>query len=243
MRIEDKLSPNHDDRKGVTPSLIILHYTGMQTALDVFKRFRDADSKVSAHYTIDEDGSVYTHVDEERRAWHAGVSFWQGMTDINAHSVGIELVNPGHEWGYRPFTGAQMKSLIPLCKEIMQRWDIEPENVLAHSDVAPDRKQDPGEYFPWKELASHGVGVWPAESDEDAVKATSINVERALHDFGYDTRIKLRDKITAFQRHWVPEAFHEGHQGEADNLVRARLYALLAGHHAETEDQKNGISY
>lgn len=234
MKIDDKLSPNHDDRKGIKPSLIILHYTGMQTDIEVYKKFRDPDSKVSSHYTVDEEGSVHRHVDEERRAWHAGASFWQGETDINAHSVGIEIVNPGHEWGYRPFTGPQMKVLVPLCKEIMQRWDMEPESVLAHSDVAPARKQDPGEFFPWKDLAAHGVGVWPDESEEDALKAAAMNVERALHDFGYDPRVKLRDKLTAFQRHWVPEAFHEGHQGEADNLVRTRLYALLAGHFIDT---------
>ena len=226
-------SPNHDDRKGAKPSLIILHYTGMETAQQALERLTNQDSKVSAHYTIDEDGSVYIHVDEDRRAWHAGHSFWRGEGDINAHSIGIEIVNPGHEWGYRPFTGAQMKILIPLCKEIMQRYDMEPEDILAHSDVAPARKQDPGEYFPWHELATHGIGVWPDPSDEDVVKAAAINLERALHDYGYDPRVKLRDKITAFQRHFVPESFANGHAGEEDSLTKVRLYALLAGHIVE----------
>jgi len=230
VRIEDYKSPNHDDRKGVSPSMIILHYTGMQTAAEALKRLSDPDSKVSAHYTIDEDGSVYTHVDEERRAWHAGHSYWNGEADINTHSIGIEIVNPGHEWGYRPFTGAQMKTLIPLCKEIMQRHNIEPESILAHSDVAPMRKQDPGEYFPWHELARHGIGVWPVPSEEDVVKSASMNIERALLDYGYDPRVKLRENITAFQRHFVPEAFVNGHAGEADKMTRVRLYALLAGH-------------
>lgn len=236
MKIENLDSPNHDDRKGAKPNLIILHYTGMETAQQALKRLTDPDSKVSAHYTIDEDGSVYMHVDEERRAWHAGFSYWQEQTDINAHSIGIEIVNPGHEWGYRPFTGAQMKTLIPLAREIMQRWDIEPESILGHSDVAPARKQDPGEYFPWHELATHGIGVWPSPSDEDMVKAAAINIERALHHYGYDPRVKLRDKLTAFQRHFVPEAFAQGQAGEADNLTRVRLYALLAGHFLEATD-------
>lgn len=233
MKIESLPSPNHDDRKGVKPSLIILHYTGMETAQQALQRLTDPESKVSAHYTIDEDGSAYCHVDEDRRAWHSGFSCWQDETDINAHSIGIEIVNPGHEWGYRPFTGAQMKTLIPLCREIMQRWDIEPESVLAHSDVAPARKQDPGEYFPWRDLAAHGVGVWPSQSDDDMVKGQAINIERALHHYGYDPRVKLRDKLTAFQRHFVPEAFVNGQAGEADNLTRVRLYALLAGHFLE----------
>lgn len=238
MRIENLASPNFDERGGVTPSLIILHYTGMETAQAALDRLTDPDAKVSAHYTIDEDGTVYVHVAEEKRAWHAGHSFWNGVRDINAHSIGIEIVNPGHEWGYRPFTGAQMKSLVPLCHEIMQRYGIEPENVLAHSDVAPARKSDPGEYFPWHDLASHGIGVWPVASDEDAVKASAIDIERALHDCGYDPRVKLRDKITAFQRHFVPEAFVHGQEGEVgDGLTRARLYALLAEHFLEVDNR------
>lgn len=233
MKIEHRPSPNFDDRGGTKPSLIILHYTGMETAAQALDRLTDPASKVSAHYTIDEDGSVYIHVDETMRAWHAGFSSWHDETDINKHSIGIEIVNPGHEWGYRPFTGAQMKSLVPLCREIMQRYDIAPENVLGHSDVAPARKQDPGEYFPWHDLASHGIGVWPDVSDEDAVRAGGMNIERALHDYGYDARVKLRDKLTAFQRHFVPEAFASGHVGEADTLTKSRLYALLAGHFLE----------
>lgn len=233
MKIDNLPSPNHDDRKGKSPSLIILHYTGMETVEQALTRLTDEDSKVSAHYTIDEDGSVYSHVDESRRAWHAGFSFWNGEHDINTHSIGIEIVNPGHDWGYRPFTGAQMKTLVPLCKEIMQRHGIEPENILAHSDVAPSRKQDPGEYFPWHELATHGIGVWPDISEEDKLKSSGMNIERALHDYGYDPRVKLRDKLTAFQRHFVPEAFVNGHAGETDALTRVRLYALLAGHFVE----------
>lgn len=237
MTIEQRFSPNFNERKGVqTPSLIILHYTGMETAIAAVERLCDPASEVSAHYTVDEDGAIYQHVYEDKRAWHAGFSSWQGETDINSHSIGIELVNPGHEWGYRPFTGHQMRSLTDLCKDIMARHDIAPENVLAHSDVAPARKEDPGEYFPWHDFARHGVGVWPDPSDEDAIKSSTMHIERALHDYGYDQRVKLRDKITAFQRHYVPEAFVNGHAGEADSLTRIRLYALLAGHFLEPAD-------
>ncbi len=238
MTIKPKLSPNFDDRKGVTPSLIVLHYTGMEEAEAALNRLIDPEAKVSAHYTVDEDGTVYQHVDESMRAWHAGHSFWRGQNDINAHSIGIELVNPGHEWGYRPFTGHQMKSLNELCLDIMARNEIEFENVLGHSDIAPSRKQDPGEYFPWHELARHGIGAWPDPSDDDVVKAGGINIERALLDFGYDPRVKLRENITAFQRHFVPEAFVNGHAGEADSVTKIRLYALLAGHFLEPDLNK-----
>jgi N-acetylmuramoyl-L-alanine amidase len=223
-------SENYDDRKGRVPAFIILHYTGMETARTALERLVDPQSKVSAHYTVDEDGTVYNHVPEEKRAWHAGVSFWRGEKDINACSIGIEIVNPGHEWGYRPFTGHQMRAVETLCKDIMVRHDIAPENILAHSDIAPSRKEDPGELFPWEELARHGVGIWPASSDEDVIKGAGMDVLRALQDFGYDPSTEARPAITAFQRHYVPEAFINGHAGEVDSLTRTRLYALLAGH-------------
>ena len=159
LNIVQTPSPNFDDRKGAKPQFIILHYTGMQTANAALDRLTNANSKVSGHYTVDEDGVVYRHVDEGKRAWHAGESFWGGVTDLNTHSIGIEIVNPGHEWGYRPFTGHQMKSLTVLCRDIMARHGIEAQNVLAHSDIAPSRKQDPGEFFPWHEMAKHGIGV------------------------------------------------------------------------------------
>lgn len=231
----DRPSPNYDDRKGAVPSLIILHYTGMENGEAALARLTDPDAKVSAHYTVDEDGAIYRHVDEVHRAWHAGHSFWRGETDINAHSIGIEIVNPGHEFGYRAFPEVQVNAVIDLCRGIMARHNIADEDVLAHSDIAPARKEDPGELFPWPELARHGVGVYPDPSDEDAVKAAAINIERALHDYGYDPRVKLRDKIAAFQRRFVPETFAGGHVGEADKLTRLRLYALLAGHVLEPD--------
>lgn len=232
-KILAKPSPNFDTRASEDISVLVLHYTGMETAAQALQRLTSPDSKVSAHYTVDEDGTVYQHVEEENRAWHAGASFWQGVEDLNSHSIGIEIVNPGHEWGYRPFTGHQMKSLEALCHTIMQKHNIAPENILAHSDVAPARKQDPGELFPWQEMARHGIGVWPDVSDEDMVKAGVIDMGRALHDFGYDPRLPLRVVLTAFQRHFVPEAFINGHAGEEDSLTRARLYALLARHFLE----------
>ncbi len=226
----DRPSPNHGERKGLGIEFLILHYTGMKTGQEALERLCDPQSEVSAHYVVDEDGAIYKLVEEDRRAWHAGASYWMGDNDINSSSIGIEIVNPGHEHGYRAFPSAQIDALAGLCQDIMARYDIYPENVLAHSDVAPARKEDPGELFPWRDLAEKGVGVWPVPADEDAVLAAGIKLEQALHDCGYDPRVKLRDKITAFQRHYVPEAFGSGHAGEADSLTRRRLYALLAGH-------------
>lgn len=227
MNVVKKPSPNFDDRKGHDIAYIILHYTGMESAEMALSRLTDKNSGVSSHYTIDEDGTVYQHVDEKNRAWHAGISRWQNMRDINAVSVGIEIVNPGHEFGYRAFPDAQIEAVKKLCLDVMSRYDI--EDVLAHSDVAPDRKQDPGELFPWKELAEEGIGKWPGVSDEDMVKATGINVGQALRDLGYDSA-KGKNSLVAFQRHYVPEVFEKGTVGSVCSLTKGRLYALLAGH-------------
>ncbi|MCB1650820.1 MAG: N-acetylmuramoyl-L-alanine amidase [Alphaproteobacteria bacterium] len=149
-------SPNFEGRaEGQAPSMILIHYTGMQTGREALERLCDPAAKVSAHYVIEEDGRIFALVSEDKRAWHAGVSCWEGQTDINSLSIGIELVNPGHEWGYRPFPPAQMQSLAALCKDIMARHEI--KTVLGHSDVAPDRKQDPGELFDWAWLAAQGI--------------------------------------------------------------------------------------
>ena len=233
MKIDDKLSPNHDDRGHVKPSLIILHYTGMQTDIEVYKKFRDPDSKVSSHYTVDEAGSVHHHVDEERRAWHAGASFWQGETDINAHSIGIEIVNPGHEFGYRPFPADQMRAVAALCKDIMARHKIKPASVLAHSDIAPSRKEDPGELFDWKMLAGQGVGVWPDADAEDRAKGISYQsdenrLREALGRYGYDTRCATPVLLRAFQRHFHPEVFGAlDSAGVMTAETATRLAALL----------------
>ncbi|MBT4888262.1 MAG: N-acetylmuramoyl-L-alanine amidase [Rhodospirillales bacterium] len=155
-------SPNHNERPLETSvDMLVIHYTGMKNCEDALARLCDVEAQVSAHYLIDEDGTLYQMVDENRRAWHAGVSYWRGITDVNAHSIGIELVNPGHEFGYRAFPEAQMLTLIDLCKDILSRHDISACNVVGHSDVAPERKQDPGELFDWQRLADAGIAQWP----------------------------------------------------------------------------------
>lgn len=228
-------SPNFDSRKG-PPDMIVLHYTGMQTGQAALERLCDHQAKVSAHYLIEEDGRIFTLVAEERRAWHAGVSFWKGERDINAVSIGIELVNPGHEFGYRAFPDLQIEALIALLDEIRGRWEIADGRIIGHSDVAPDRKEDPGELFPWARLAAAGHGLWvepPASpgapltiGDEGAgVFALQAGMTR----LGYDSAPsgQFDDKtaviLKAFQRHWRPARV----DGIADGETRARLVHLL----------------
>lgn len=156
----DYTSPNFNERIGYdAPVMIVIHYTGMESAKAALERLCDPAAEVSAHYVIDEDGTTYQLVDEDKRAWHAGVSEWsingKIETDINSASIGIELVNPGHEFGYRPFPHEQMAALAALCKNIMSRQPV--TIVLGHEDVAPGRKQDPGELFDWFWLDSHGI--------------------------------------------------------------------------------------
>lgn len=184
MDIKNIPSPNFNERAaGKEINMLVLHYTGMLTAEDALDRMCDSSSEVSAHYMVDEDGEIYQLVDETKRAWHAGVSFWKGETDINSCSIGIEIVNPGHEFGYREFPEKQMQSVIALSKQIVEKYPILSENVVGHSDIAPTRKQDPGELFDWKRLAESGIGLWP-NFDETATKT---NDETAmLENIGYD---------------------------------------------------------
>lgn len=162
LELREAPSPNHDARiPGLPVDILLLHYTGMQSAEEAIARLRDPAAKVSAHYVIEEDGTIHRLVPEDRRAWHAGVSRWQRAENINARSIGIELVNPGHEWGYRPFPEPQMAALERLAFDIVARHNIPPARVLGHSDVAPTRKQDPGELFDWARLARLGLGLWP----------------------------------------------------------------------------------
>lgn len=228
MKVIKKPSPNFDGRGGEEITFLILHYTGMKNADEALDRLCCEKSKVSSHYTVDEDGVVYQHVDEAKRAWHAGVSNWQGQENINAISIGIEIVNPGHEFGYRKFTEAQLSAVKELCLYILDRHKI--EHVLAHSDIAPDRKQDPGELFPWKEFSKSGIGIWPDASDEDVIKGALMqDVPRNLRQLGYEAS-KAQNMLIAFQRHYVPEVFKEGGEGVACSLTKGRLYALLAEH-------------
>ena len=180
--------------------MLVLHYTGMKTAREAIDRLRDPEAKVSSHYVIDENGEIYSLVDEDKRAWHAGVSSWKGKTDINSRSVGIEIVNPGHEFGYRPFPEKQILSVIHLSKEIIKRNFILSENIVGHSDIAPNRKTDPGELFPWKKLAENGIGLWT-----DDFSAPEKSVREMLETIGYDTTDE-QAALTAFQRRFYPEA-------------------------------------
>lgn len=228
-------SPNFDSRTS-PPDMIVLHYTGMPTGEGALARLRDPQAKVSAHYLVEEDGRVYSLVAEERRAWHAGVSFWKGRTDINAASIGIEIVNPGHEFGYRAFPEVQVESLIALMDDIRGRWEIAEDHIVGHSDVAPSRKEDPGELFPWKALAEAGHGLWveppPAPGAPLGVGDEGTGVfalQAGLTRLGYDSAPTGRyDETTqtivrAFQRHWRPQRF----DGVCDGETRARLVHLL----------------
>ncbi len=200
------ISPNHDARPADEPiDILVLHYTGMQSAEAAIARLCDPASRVSAHYVVDEDGTVWRLVPEARRAWHAGISFWRGHHGLNGRSVGVEIVNPGHEWGYRPFPAVQMAAVRDLCAGIIARHEVPPPNVVAHSDIAPDRKQDPGELFDWPGLAAAGIGLWPdfppaaadGPVDEAALRAD-------LTTIGYTPAAELATLLRAFQRRWRP---------------------------------------
>lgn len=209
-------SPNHDSRGDAPIDMLLLHYTGMQSAKAALDRLCDPAAKVSAHYTIDEDGTVYVHVPESRRAWHAGMGHWAGATDINARSIGIELVNPGHEFGYREFADTQIASLTTLCHSILMRHPIPSWRVLGHSDIAPARKEDPGELFPWQQLAKAGIGLWPQ------VLASDLGA-KALSRFGYDPDVPLDKTVTAFQRHFRPKKLDGQWDGECAGLLASLL--------------------
>lgn len=231
LRFVDRPSPNHDARpQGQAVDILLLHYTDMASAAAALERLCDPAARVSAHYCIDEDGTVYRLVDEARRAWHAGVSSWAGASDINARSIGVELVNPGHTCGYRPFPAAQMTALSALAKAILARHPIPPGRVLGHSDVAPARKRDPGELFDWRALAAAGIGLWPdAPSPADpAPDVAELQAQLARFGYAVPRHGRLDDEtravLAAFQRHFRPAAV----TGEPDGETAARLAALLA---------------
>jgi N-acetylmuramoyl-L-alanine amidase len=233
-------SPNVEARKdGRTPDMILLHYTGMRTGAAALERLCAPDSKVSAHYVVFEDGRIVQCVPEDRRAWHAGVASWAGEPDINSCSIGIEIVNPGHEFGYPDFPLRQTAAVISLCRSILtRRGPLAPDRILGHSDVAPARKQDPGEKFPWDRLNESGIGHWvrpaplnlegpslqPGEQGEVVTR-----LQRALRGYGYaieetghyDEATQL--VLTAFQRHFRPARV----DGIADASTMLTLRALL----------------
>ncbi len=235
MIIRDLPSPNHAARPdGVPIDTLVLHYTGMKSAREAIERLRDPKAKVSSHYAVDEDGTVWRLVAENRRAAHAGVSFWRGHSGLNDRSIGIEIVNPGHEHGYRDFPVLQLVAVCDLCLSLLSRHPIDARNVVAHSDIAPDRKEDPGEKFDWQGLAREGVGLWPQGVPDlgtgGAVRdaASLRDVRAALGDIGYRVAAEgaldpaLSTVLRAFQRHWRPEAV----TGQADAGTLARLLAV-----------------
>jgi N-acetylmuramoyl-L-alanine amidase len=235
LHVRDLPSPNLDERPAGTPiDMLILHYTGMRSAREAIDRLRDPAARVSSHYVVDEDASVLQLVPEEMRAWHAGASHWRGHSDLNGRSIGIEIVNPGHEWGYRDFPVLQLAAVCDLCLAILSRHAISPRNVVAHSDVAPERKEDPGEKFDWRGLAQNGVGLWPEDIPElgttGAVRdaASLRDVRAALGEIGYRVTPEgaldpgLAAVLRAFQRHWRPEAI----TGQADAGTLARLLGV-----------------
>lgn len=222
MSIEtvDHPSPNHGPRRGDGGvDMLVLHYTGMPTAGDALARMCDPGAEVSAHYMIDEAGLIHRLVPEERRAWHAGLAFWRGERDVNSRSIGIELVNPGHEFGYRPFPEPQMEALAALAGGILARHPIPARNVVGHADVAPVRKTDPGELFDWRRLAADGIGLWPAADGAPPVGDAAA----ALAEIGYDVSDETAALI-AFQRHFRAACI----DGVADDETRRCLAAVLA---------------
>jgi N-acetylmuramoyl-L-alanine amidase len=214
-------SPNQDERTQPI-SIVVLHYTGMQDAASAIARLRDPAARVSSHYVIAEDGQILRLVPEEKRAWHAGRSYWRGHTGLNDHSVGIEIVNPGHEWGYRPFPEAQIDALIPLLSGIKERYNITRGNVVGHSDIAPTRKQDPGELFPWHRLARLRLALPRPTRNLMDPHWTDGGFLLALERFGYDVSDPLAATV-AFQRRFRPELI----DGTIDGECRCILLALL----------------
>jgi len=215
-------SPNVNDRGGAAVDMLVVHYTGMETGRAALERLCDPAAEVSAHYLIDEDGTVYALVDEAARAWHAGVALWRGESNINSRSVGIELVNPGHEFGYRDFTEEQYRALIPVCKGILSRHAIPARNVVGHSDVAPVRKTDPGELFEWQRLAGEGVGVWP---DASGAACDDADAARLLAGIGYDVSDEAA-AVSAFQRHFR-QARIDGIADEETRRAIAAVHTLI----------------
>ncbi len=237
--IEHVPSPNYGPRANGGPvDMLVLHYTGMEREERALKWLCDPESSVSCHYLVFEDGRVAQLVDERDRAWHAGKSFWAGETDINSRSIGIEIANPGHQYGYSGFPDAQMDAVIALCREILDRHPIPPARVLAHSDIAPARKEDPGELFPWDRLHAEGIGHWvlPEPIGEGGTlrpgdTGTAVAVlKQKFRDYGYglgeDSEFDAETEavVRAFQRHFRQVQV----DGIADGSTIATLGRLLA---------------
>ena len=221
MSFIDRPSPNFDER-ALPITMIVLHYTGMVSAEAAIARLADPAAKVSAHYVVDEDGSVVRMVPENKRAWHAGKAHWRGITDVNSASIGIEIVNPGHEHGYRPFPDAQADAVVRLVHEVKDRHEITRGNIVGHSDVAPARKRDPGELFPWGRLARLRLALPRPTRNLLDPEWSEGGFLLALERFGYDVTEPMA-AIMAFQRRFRPELI----DGEIDAECRMILLALL----------------
>ncbi len=216
MKILRNLSPNHSKKTRLKKSIkfVIIHYTGMQSEIESIKRLKDQKHKVSCHYLINRKGEIFQMVKDENIAWHAGKSKWKMFTNLNKNSLGIELVNKGHRFGYQNFTHKQISSLIRLCKKLKKKYSIKKENFLGHSDIAPLRKIDPGERFPWKKLSSYDLGNWHSRNDKDKVFVDPRQIKSSffknLKKFGYryfsPNKRHVSDKmiIKSFQRHYLP---------------------------------------
>ncbi|MBL4617791.1 MAG: N-acetylmuramoyl-L-alanine amidase [Robiginitomaculum sp.] len=204
--------------------MLVLHYTGMQDAKSAITRLCDAKAKVSAHYVIDEAGQVFALVAEESRAWHAGIAHWRGVTDINNISIGIEIVNGGHDFGLHEFPHAQISAVIKLCQDILQRHDISPANIVGHNEIAPNRKLDPGEKFPWEKLARSGIGIWP----EPKSQTTIIDLDEAktcLQAIGYDVQ---NNDISGEPEHCLLSEFQRRYRPQqVDGLLDQQTSSLL----------------
>lgn len=234
MRIRQLASPNFDSRNGWVVDTLVLHYTDTRDLAEALSYLMNPQAQVSSHYVVDVNGDVLQLVDESQRAWHAGKSFWRGWTNLNQRSIGIEIVNAGHRYGPNPFPRAQMEAVAQLCQAILARHAIEPRNVVAHSDIAPARKQDPGELFDWKFLASQGVGLWPenskgrgarGEKEKQKVSSTHhspLTTHHDLADYGYDITDEFA-AIAAFQRRYRAQKI----DGKWDAQCAALLAALL----------------
>ena len=221
-------SPNCGDRPGDAAGdrkvdILVLHYTGMQSGKAALDRLCDPVASVSSHYLVEEDGTIFQLVDEDKRAWHAGRGQWQECDDVNSNSIGIEIVNPGHEFGYRAFPDIQIDAVIALCRDILTRHDIRPDRIIAHSDMAPDRKEDPGELFPWDRLAANGIGLWATVDNAKGDEAcTETEFDALLDRLGYGPNDPLKRRI-AFQRHWRQADISGKLDGECTAILRALL--------------------
>jgi N-acetylmuramoyl-L-alanine amidase len=226
------VSPNRDAR-GRSIDMIILHYTGMESTEAALKRLCETEARVSSHYVIMEDGEIIQLVPEAERAWHAGISSWEGESDINARSIGVEIANPGHDLGYPDFPDAQVEAVIALCRDVIKRRRIPVARVLAHSDVAPARKPDPGEKFPWSRLAAAGIGIWVEptaivpgpELDPGDHSEIVSRLQSEFREFGYGLSATgtydqaTREVVIAFQRHFRP--------ARVDGIVDYSTYETL----------------